>query len=131
MVSIPLSTWMVAIILIGLLKTLLLHILDYMNTQPFALSQSIQANLVELCRQNDVKQLSLFGSMARGDATPQSDVDLLVEFGERKSLLALIALERQFSSLLGRKVDLLTEAAISPYLRNRIKQEALVLYAAQ
>lgn len=102
-----------------------------MNTQPFALPQSIQATLIELCRQNDVKQLSLFGSMARGDATPQSDIDLLVEFSERKSLLSLIALERQFSSLLGREVDLLTEAAISPYLRKRIKQEALVLYAAQ
>jgi len=100
------------------------------NRLPFDLPQTIQADLIELCRQNDVKQLSLFGSMARGDETPQSDIDLLVEFSTRKSLLALVALERQFSLLFGREVDLLTEAAISPYLRNRIKQDARVLYAA-
>ena len=100
------------------------------NRLPFDLPQAIQADLIELCRQNDVKQLSLFGSMARGDETPQSDIDLLVEFSKRKSLLALVALERQFSLLFGREVDLLTEAAISPYLRNRIKQDAQVLYAA-
>ena len=97
------------------------------NRLPFDLPQAIQADLIELCRQNDVKQLSLFGSMARGDETPQSDIDLLVEFSKRKSL---VALERQFSLLFGREVDLLTEAAISPYLRNRIKQDAQVLYAA-
>ena len=100
------------------------------NRRPFDLPQAIQADLIELCRQNDVKQLSLFGSMARGDETPHSDMDLLVEFSKRKSLLALVALERQFSLLFGREVDLLTEAAISPYLRNRIKQDARVLYAA-
>lgn len=89
-----------------------------------------QAQLAQLCQQNDVKRLSLFGSMARGEATEQSDIDLLVEFSQRKSLLALVALERQFSTLLHREVDLLTEAAISPYLRKRIKQELQVLYAA-
>ena len=100
------------------------------NTQPFVLSQSIQSDLITLCRHNDVKQLSLFGSTARGEATAHSDLDLLIEFSARKSLLAVIRLERQFSVLFGKDVDLLTEAAISPYLRNRIKQEAQVLYAA-
>jgi uncharacterized protein len=89
-----------------------------------------KSKLIELCRQNDVKRLSLFGSMARGEATAQSDVDLLVEFSKRKSLLTIVSLERQFSTLLGREVDLLTEAAISPYLRQRIKQDLQVLYAA-
>ena len=89
-----------------------------------------QTQLAQLCQQNDVKRLSLFGSMARGEATEQSDIDLLVEFSKRKSLLALVALERQFSTLLRREVDLLTEAAISPYLRKRINQELQVLYAA-
>ncbi|MCX6045054.1 MAG: nucleotidyltransferase family protein [Chloroflexi bacterium] len=88
------------------------------------------AKLIELCHQNNIKRLSLFGSMARGEADVQSDVDLLVEFSQRKSLLALVALERQFSMLFGREVDLLTEAAISPYLRPRIQQDLNVLYAA-
>lgn len=88
------------------------------------------AKLIELCSQNDVKKLSLFGSRARGEADAQSDVDLLVEFSRRKSLLTLVALERQLSTLFRREVDLLTEAAISPYLRPRIKQDLQVLYAA-
>ena len=87
--------------------------------------------LIEICRQNDVAKIGIFGSMARGDATEQSDIDLLVYFSKRKSLLALVALERQISTALGRKVDLLTEAAISPYLRERIKRETQVIYEAR
>jgi len=74
--------------------------------------------------------VGVFGSMARGEATEQSDIDLLVKFSKRKSLLALVRLERELSAALGRKVDLLTEAAISPYLRDRIKREIRVIYEA-
>jgi predicted nucleotidyltransferase len=83
----------------------------------------------EICRQNDVAMLGVFGSVARGEATDKSDIDLLVKFSGRKSLLALVALERQLAGVLGRKVDLLTEAALSPYLRERIMRELRVLYA--
>ncbi len=96
-----------------------------MTTFPFDTSK-----LIELCRQNDVTRLGIFGSMARGEATEQSDIDLLVEFSTRKSLLKLVGLERQMSLAVGRKVDLLTEAALSPYLRDRIKQEVQVIYEA-
>ena len=84
--------------------------------------------LIELCRQNDVAKLELFGSSARGEAREDSDIDLLVEFPKRKSLLALVSLERKMSAVLGRKVDLLTEAAISPYLRQKINQDRRVIY---
>ena len=84
--------------------------------------------LIELCRQNDVAKLELFGSSARGEAREDSDIDLLVEFSKRKSLLALVSLERKMSAVLGRKVDLLTEAAISPYLRQKINQDRRVIY---
>ncbi len=86
--------------------------------------------LIRICQQNDVAMVGVFGSMARGEATKQSDIDLLVKFSKRKSLLALVRLERELSAALGRKVDLLTEAAISPYLRDRIKQEVRVIYEA-
>ncbi|HDQ71034.1 MAG TPA: hypothetical protein ENN19_02930 [Chloroflexi bacterium] len=86
--------------------------------------------LVELCRQNDVKQISVFGSVARGEADEQSDIDLVVSFSKRISLLRMVALQRQFSEALGRKVDLLTEAAISPYLQEKIKRDLQVLYEA-
>ncbi len=87
--------------------------------------------LIEICRQNDVAKLGVFGSMARGEASEQSDVDLLIYFAQRKSLLAMVALERQMSAALGRKVDLLTEAALSPYLRDTIKNEMVVVYEAR
>jgi len=86
--------------------------------------------LVEICRRSDVAMLGVFGSMARGEATGQSDVDLLVRFSRRKSLLALVRLEREVSEALGRRVDLLTEAAISPYLRDEIKRQLQVIYEA-
>jgi uncharacterized protein len=96
-----------------------------MATFPFDINK-----LVEICRQNDVAKIGVFGSMARGEATDQSDIDLLVYFSKRKSLLAHVALERQLSTALGRKVDLLTESALSPYLRDQIKRELQVIYAA-
>jgi predicted nucleotidyltransferase len=84
--------------------------------------------LVEICQQNDVAMIGVFGSMARGEATEDSDIDLLVKFSKGKSLLTLVRLEREISTVLDRKVDLLTEAAISPYLRDRIKRELRVIY---
>jgi len=87
--------------------------------------------LINICRENDVAKLEVFGSMARGEASDDSDVDLMVEFSKRKSLLALVSLERKMSAALGRKVDLLTEAAISPYLREGIKKDLRVIYEAR
>ncbi len=58
-------------------------------------------------------------------------LDLLVEFSKRNSLLALIALERKLSAALGRKVDLLTREAISPYLRDSIERDPRVVYEAR
>jgi predicted nucleotidyltransferase len=84
--------------------------------------------LVKICQQNDVAMIGVFGSMARGEATEDSDIDLLVKFSKGKSLLTLVRLEQEISIALGRKVDLLTEAAISPYLRDRIRRELKVIY---
>lgn len=87
--------------------------------------------MAELCRRYDVDRLAIFGSFARGESTARSDIDLLVEYSRPKSLLQHVALERQMSAALGRKVDLLTEAALSPYLRDRILREARVVYKAR
>ena len=87
--------------------------------------------LIDICRENDVAKLEVFGSSARGEANDESDIDLLVEFSKRKSLLALVSLERKMSAALGRRVDLLTEAAISPYLREHINRDRRVVYEAR
>jgi len=86
------------------------------------------AVLAEVCARNDIARLRLFGSLVRGDATDQSDIDLIADFVSRKSLLDLVRIEREFSERLGRKVDLLTERALSPHLRDRILREAQVIY---
>ncbi|AKB72580.1 hypothetical protein DU52_13185 [Methanosarcina mazei] len=72
-------------------------------------------------------RVSVFGSYVRGEERPESDIDVLVEFAERKSLLTLVDIEMELSDCLGIKVDLLTEKSISPYLIDGIKKEARVI----
>lgn len=86
--------------------------------------------LIDICIQNDVSMVGVFGSMARGKAKKESDIDLIVRFSKRKSLLSVVRLERELSDAMGRKVDWLTEAAISPYMRERVMKELRVVYGA-
>lgn len=84
--------------------------------------------LFEIYKKEDVSFLGVFGSFVRGTNTEQSDIDLIVRFSKAKSLMDLVRIEREFTSVLGTKVDLLTESSISPYLRNRIIDEMEVVY---
>jgi len=86
--------------------------------------------LVEVCRKHGIRKIMLFGSFVRGDAGPESDIDLIVEFLRPTGFLALVKLERELSEVMGRKVDLVTEQAISPHLRDRIQDEQQVIYEA-
>lgn len=65
--------------------------------------------------------------MQRGEERIDSDIDIVVEFSDRKSLLEIVRIEREISEALGIKVDLLTEKSISPYLIDRIKKECEVI----
>ena len=71
--------------------------------------------------------LALFGSHARGDTHPESDVDLLARFENGKSLLDLASIESRLSEAIGKKVDLVTEGALSPLLRQTIMKEMVIL----
>jgi uncharacterized protein len=66
--------------------------------------------------------------VARGDDSVGSDIDLLVDFSSRKSLLDQVRIERELSLLMGRPVDLLTERGLSPHLRDRIVEGARLVY---
>ena len=87
--------------------------------------------LAELCRRNGIRRLALFGSVLREDFSPESDVDVLVEFkpGTRTGL-RFFALEREISQLLGCKVDLNTVGFLSPYFVDEVLEEARDLYVA-
>jgi hypothetical protein len=84
--------------------------------------------LVEVCRANDAAMVGIFGSFARGEATEESDVDVLIRFRRPKSLVAIVRLQRELSAILGRKIDLVTEASLSPFLRPGITHDLQVLY---
>ena len=88
--------------------------------------------IAEICRLYEVKELSLFGSAARGEMRPDSDLDLLIDFlpGARPGLLGLSAMRRELSSLFGRPVDLAVKPALKPKLRSGVLAEARRLYAA-
>lgn len=75
--------------------------------------------------------VGIFGSTARGKATLDSDVDVLIRFARPKSLLALVALERQLAAALGKRVELVTEGALHPYLRDNVLRDLQVVYEAR
>ena len=69
----------------------------------------------------------VFGSRARDEARPDSDFDILVTVGERPSLLNIIALQQDLEDLLGSTVHVVTEDAISPYIREQVLSDAIRL----
>jgi len=66
----------------------------------------------------------VFGSVARGDDGPDSDIDLLVDFAPAASLLDLIALKQELEQLLKRPTDVVTPDSVSPFMRQHILDEA-------
>jgi uncharacterized protein len=84
--------------------------------------------LKKIFKENDVTFIGVFGSVAKGEDSSNSDIDLLVKFSRSKGLLSLVRLERKLSTFFGRKVDLVTEAALSPYLREYILNDVKVIY---
>jgi len=86
-----------------------------------------RTELTRLCRHHGIVFTGLFGSEARDEAGEESDVDLLVRFGERKTLLDLVRVEREIGEALGRPVDLVTENALSQHLADRVMDDLIVL----
>lgn len=80
-----------------------------------------------LLQEFSIRSLAVFGSVVRGEAGPQSDVDILVEFQSdtRIGLFGFARLQRRLSELLGRSVDLVTPEGLHPALKDRILQEAV------
>lgn len=90
--------------------------------------EEIFAKIAQSLRNQGARKIAVFGSYVRGEEKPESDIDIIVEFSERKSLLELVRIERELSEDLGIEVDLLTEKSISPYLIDMIRKEMEVIY---
>lgn len=87
--------------------------------------QLLNNKRAEIAEQFGVKSLSLFGSVARDEATPKSDVDLLVEFNRPVGYFGLFTLQDYLENLLGCPVDLGTPDSLKPYLRERVKGDLI------
>lgn len=81
-------------------------------------------NLLALALRHRATRVRIFGSVARGEEKPDSDIDLLVDFAPEASLLDLVGLQQDAEALLGRQVDVVTPEGVSPFLRERILAEA-------
>lgn len=103
-----------------------------MSTVSAPTSEAIREAALRLLLPYGLRRLSLFGSLARGDSTAGSDIDLLVELapeGARQlDLIAWVGLELRLAGELGRPVEMIRPQALNPRLRPYIEQELLVLY---
>jgi len=92
---------------------------------------SNKEKITAFCRRHYIKRLSLFGSFLQDKATPESDIDLLVEFDPEHipGFLRLAGMENELTEILGYKVDLRTPNELSRYFRKEIVDSAEVQYA--
>jgi hypothetical protein len=87
--------------------------------------------IAEFCRRHHIRRLAFFGSVLRDDFTPQSDVDVLVEFEPGKTPgWAFFGMQDELSEILGRRVDLKTPQELSKYFRDEVLAEAEEVYVA-
>jgi uncharacterized protein len=98
--------------------------------QPTLSIQISQDKITEFCHRHHIRKLSLFGSVLRNDFSPDSDIDVLVEFEPGKTPgFAIVTLQQELSNLMGgRTIDLRTPHELSRYIRDRVLAEALVQY---
>lgn len=84
--------------------------------------------IIPILKSNNVEFAGIFGSYARREAKRGSDVDLLVRFNKPKSLFNIVSLQRELSEALNKKVDLVTEGALSPYIKDNVFNDLKIMY---
>lgn len=89
-----------------------------------------ESALANVCSAHKIRRLRVFGSVARGEDSADSDIDLIADFGVRTSLFELMDAEDSLAQFFGRDVDLVTEPGLSPFMRDSILAETRVLFDA-
>ena len=92
-----------------------------------------ETELAEICRRYGFKELSVFGSVARGEMRPDSDVDLLVEFlpDAKRGFIQLAGAQRELETVFGRKVDLISRRGLNPLIRDEVLSQARPIFQAE
>jgi predicted nucleotidyltransferase len=88
---------------------------------------AIRQDVRRIAAAHGAGNVRVFGSVGRGEQSASSDLDLLVDMGKDRSLFDLIALSNDLEESLGVDVDVVTEASLSPYMRDRVLDEAVAL----
>lgn len=83
--------------------------------------------LREISRRHGVDRVRVFGSAARGEASPQSDLDLLIALGPGRGFRDLMDFCEEVEAALGRRVDVVVEDGLSPFIKDRVLKEAVAL----
>ena len=86
-----------------------------------------RTDILKIAAEHGGRHVRIFGSFAQGKASPESDIDILVDMEPGRSLVDIIAIKHEVEDLTHREVDVVTEAALSPYLRDKILREAVEL----
>lgn len=87
----------------------------------------IRSIIIPILKKYDIIKASLFGSIVRGEATEKSDIDILVEFKEGRTLLDLVGLKLELEDIFKKKVDVLTYNSINPRLKKYILKDQEIL----
>ena len=98
----------------------------YRNERTLSVAE-IRQRILPVLRNHGITRAGIFGSVARGNATIESDVDILIELDVQASLLDFVGIKLELEDVLGRRVDLVQYAAIKPALRDRILREEVPL----
>jgi len=98
-----------------------------MLTRIGALVKDKREEILRVAADHGARNVRVFGSMARGESRSGSDLDVLVNLDPGRSLLDMIAVKQDLEDLLGCEVDVVTEASISPYIRDQVLREAVSL----
>ena len=90
--------------------------------------KKLKKQITPILEKHEVRRASLFGSSARGQDRPESDLDILVELKKGKTLLDLIRLENELKKTLSKEVDLLTYNSLHPKIKKYARQDEVPLY---
>ena len=92
-----------------------------------SIDESLKQTILSVLKKQPIQHAAIFGSFARGEEQPSSDIDLLIEYSEQQTLFGLLRLENELSEATSRKVDIVEYRAIKPTIKERILNQAITI----